>query len=108
MYQPRGLCAGQMAWPVTGSPDGRAGAVRPTGQPRDLAQRNEASIRLGALPNTVQGYLTTHHAHTYIINYTHLGMRNGPKINGLSAVANKDSPPYKWSGVEWTKLTLHR
>jgi len=36
-------------WPATSSPDGRASAVRPTGWPRDLAQRNEASIRLGAL-----------------------------------------------------------
>jgi len=31
---------------------------------RDLAQRNEASIRLDAIPNTVQGSQTTHHPYT--------------------------------------------
>jgi len=52
------------------------------GQPRDLTQRNEASIRLGAIPNTVQG--STHHTHTHTDTST--GLRNGP-ISGLSAVA---------------------
>ena len=51
--------------PATDSPNGRAGGGRPTGQLRGLAQRNEASIRLGALLNTVQGsLLPTYHAHT--------------------------------------------
>ena len=52
------------------------------GQPRDLTQRNEASIRLGAIPNTVQGSTTTHHAHTQTL----VGLHNGP-ISGLSIVA---------------------
>jgi len=43
------------------------------GQPRDLAQRNEAIIRLGTLPNTVQGS-QLHIMHTH----RHLGKCHGP------------------------------
>jgi len=71
-------------WLATGPPDGRAGAGRPTGAraARDLAQRNEASIRLGAIPNTVQGCLLPHVTHTQTL----VGLHNGP-ISGLSVVA---------------------
>jgi len=34
------------------------------GQPRDLVQRNEASIRLGAFTKYSTRLSTTHHAHT--------------------------------------------
>jgi len=74
-------------WPATSSLDGRAGAVWPTGhgQPRDLAQRNEASIRLGAIPNTVQGS-QLHITHTH----RQLGMRNGPnKVASALWLSNK-------------------
>jgi len=76
--------------PATDSPDGRtdgrAGGGRPTGQPRGLAQRNEASIRLGALLNTVQGsLLPTNQAHTQTHTHTQ-GCAMG-LINGLGAVA---------------------
>jgi len=54
-------------WLATGPPDGRAGADRHTGarSASDLAQRNEASIRLGTIPNTVQGSLLPHITHTH-------------------------------------------
>ena len=55
------------------------------GQPRDLAQRNEASIRLGAIPNTVQGS-QLHITHTH----RQLGMRNGPnKVASALWLSNK-------------------
>jgi len=62
--------------PATNLPDGRTNGCarggRPTGQPCGLAQRNEASIRLGALLNTVQGsLLPTYHAHTQTHTHTH-------------------------------------
>jgi len=74
-------------WPATGSLDGRASAVRPTGhgQPHDLSQRNEAGIRLGALPNTVQGS-QLHIMHTH----RHLGLRNGHnKVGSALWLSNK-------------------
>jgi len=53
-------------WPSTGSLDGHAGAVWPAGarSPRGLAQRNEASIRLGAFTKYSTRLSTTHHPHT--------------------------------------------
>jgi len=88
--------AGLLLTRPTGILTGVPGAVRPTGQPRGLAQRNEASIRLGALLNTVQGYSATQH--------THSGLRNGPNKwpwrCGL--IANPVS------GVEWSGLISPR
>ena len=86
--------------PATDSPDGRtdgrAGGGRPTGQPCSLAQRNEATIRLGALLNTVQGsLLPTYHAHTH--THTHTGLRNGP--NKWPWCCGLIARPV--SGVEW-------
>jgi len=54
-------------WPATGSPDGHAGVVRPTGAwaARDLAQRNEASIKAGRITKYSTRLSTpTHHAYT--------------------------------------------
>jgi len=60
----RGLCAGWL--PATGSLNERASAARPTGarRPRGLAQRNKASIRLGAFTKYSTRFSTTHHPHT--------------------------------------------
>jgi len=73
MFQPRGLwvlgCA-LGGWLATSSLDGRAGAVGPTGQPRDLAQRNEASTRLGALSKystSLLNSISCTHTHTHTL-----------------------------------------
>jgi len=76
MFQPRGLWAVGCelgGWPASGSPDGCTGTVRPTGQPRDLAQRNEASIRLGAL-SKYSTKLLNNILRTHLHIHTHLGM----------------------------------
>jgi len=87
-----GLCAGLLAcyrlarWVCRHCP-----AYRGMDSPRDLAQRNEASMRLGAIPNTVQGsQLHITHTHRDIV-----GLRNGPN-SGLSIVAYDISPPCRY------------
>ena len=68
MFQPRGLRAigcEPGGWPATGSLDRHAGTVRPTERPRDLAQRNEAGIRLGALSKCSTRLSTTYYLHSH-------------------------------------------
>jgi len=66
------------------------------------ARETKLDLKLGALLNTVQGsLLPTHHAHTH--THTHTGLRNGPTYLALALWLN--SPPCKWSGVEWEFFT---
>jgi len=66
------------------------------------ARETKLDLKLGALLNTVQGsLLPTHHAHTqtHTHTHTHSWLRNGPTYMALVLWLN--SPPCKWSGVEW-------
>jgi len=84
------------------SPDGREGAGWPTGQLCVAwSKRNKAELKLGALPNTVQGsLLPTRHAHTQTHTHTYSGFRNGPTYLALALWLNS----CKWSGVEWSYI----
>jgi len=63
------------------------------------ARETKLDLKLGALPNTVQGFLLpTHHAHTQTHTHTHSGLHNGPTYVALVLWLN--SPPCKWS--EWS------
>jgi len=83
---------------------GRAGAGRPTGQLRGLVQEKQSWFEAGRTTKYSTRLSVTHisctHTDTHTHTHTHLGLRNGPTYMALALWLN--SPPCKWSGVEWT------